>query len=58
MTNKDTQIFQFNQSERNTFIETPDGERGKWWYLFLLIDRATNEMDGDFEVIIRRKNDE
>ncbi len=65
MTNKDTQIFQFNQSERDELSEvTPSYSTEKirkWHYLEdmieLQIDLLKNSNE-DFEVVIRRKNDE
>lgn len=63
---KEQQIFQFNQSERNETCEIPlvykDGYENKWNHIKRMLLIATEVMmdhcEGDFEVIIRRKNDE
>ena len=61
MTNKDTQTFQFNQSERNTRLLIELGSVSKWRKIQRDIMYAIEDMQEgseDFEVIIRRKNDE
>lgn len=58
---KDTQTFQFNQSERMNVIKTPEEKLEEIWvYTEKMLLKQLKMMKrgyvGDFEVIIRRKD--